>query len=514
MATLGELWAGLFPAAVSTAPPDRPRLDREIAWVRVLKARVPAFEALDPGDVAIVPASALAVVAPSDTETTALAEATAAAGVAALLLVPGEGDDRALAALGDAAALTGVPAFRLDRTDPVQLERSVIGFLVNRRAELEHQAGLLEATLEEMALHHADLPALVAAVAGFLGRAVALEGPDGALVAIHVPPDAAGSAAAAGAYLGPARTAALRLQLPVPSEAEAGERPGPRRPAGGRLVLPGDHPATELERTVAARIARLLALELARAEAIRQAADQARRGEKLPADGPPWVMLLARQVSPGSRPPLEEREAVRARLRQLAPARRLGLRGDADSVEVRIVLAGSPVGAAAPTEPGAGPRVDSEPTVQRIADLLGRPVAVSRPFVDPLGRPAAEAEARTTLEAIEALPDPPRVARGDRLPAYRLMASLQSLPEGSRHARALLEPLLAGTAEARRERLATLRAILEQPGFAEAAAALGVHRNTLAYRIRRIEALTGWHLADPEVRLPLAVAVRLVQSEQ
>ena len=66
----------------------------------------------------------------------------------------------------------------------------------------------------------------------------------------------------------------------------------------------------------------------------------------------------------------------------------------------------------------------------------------------------------------------------------------------------------------RDEHLATLRAVLDHPGIAEAAAALGVHRNTVAYRVRRIEALTGWRLSDPDLRLPLALALRLVQSEQ
>jgi PucR family transcriptional regulator, purine catabolism regulatory protein len=61
--------------------------------------------------------------------------------------------------------------------------------------------------------------------------------------------------------------------------------------------------------------------------------------------------------------------------------------------------------------------------------------------------------------------------------------------------------------------LATLRAVLDQPGLAEAAVSLGVHRNTVAYRVRRIEEATGWRLADPELRLPLALALRLVQDE-
>ena len=78
----------------------------------------------------------------------------------------------------------------------------------------------------------------------------------------------------------------------------------------------------------------------------------------------------------------------------------------------------------------------------------------------------------------------------------------------------MLEPLLDARPDVRRERLETLRALLAHGGVGEAAAALGVHRNTVAYRVRRIEAATGWRLADPELRLPLAVAVGLVQEDQ
>jgi purine catabolism regulator len=180
----------------------------------------------------------------------------------------------------------------------------------------------------------------------------------------------------------------------------------------------------------------------------------------------------------------------------------MALRGDADSLELRAVLA---VDAA---DPGAAA------LAERIASSVGRTVAISRPFAAPIDRPTAEAEARATLEAAESLSERPAVARAERLPAYRLLGNLHNVPDGPRLARALLEPLLAGRADVRREHLATLRAVLDHQGLAEAAAALSVHRNTVAYRIRRIEALTGWHLADPELRLPLAVALRLVQQDQ
>ena len=95
-----------------------------------------------------------------------------------------------------------------------------------------------------------------------------------------------------------------------------------------------------------------------------------------------------------------------------------------------------------------------------------------------------------------------------------MLGALHNLPDGGRLAIALLEPILAARADVRREWLATLRAVLDRGGVNEAAGALGVHRNTIAYRVRRIEAVTGWRLSDPELRLPLSIAVRFVQEEQ
>lgn len=502
MATLDELRLAIAPAARleppaagsagATAGEPAPI---DLAWVRLMKTRVPAFDALEPGDVAILPASAVAGVAPDEGAQRELVAAAVRAGVAGLLLVDGEDGPATLDGVAAAARSAGVAVLRLAAVDPAAVERSVIGFLVNHRAELERQATLLESRLEEVALDGGGFTGMAAAIAAWLGRAVAIEGPRGDALAVHAPPGVPDAVAAVAAFHGRRRAAALRVPLPA-----AGG-------SAGALALLGERPASELERVATARIAGLLALQLAREEAVGRARESARR-DQLPPAGPPWVVLVARQDvpggpgAPGGPEPIDRREATRRGLRLLAPARRMTLRGDAESLELRVVAAveaGDPQG----TE-----------LARRIGGYLGRLVAVSRPFDAPPGRPAAEAEARATLEAAEALAEPPAVARADRLPAYRLLGNLHSLPDGPRQARALLAPLLAGRPDVRRERLATLRAVLEQPGLAEAAAALGVHRNTVAYRVRRIEASTGWRLADPELRLPLALALRLVQIEQ
>ena len=501
MATLHDLLDAVLPGAASIgAAVPEPAQAQPLGWVRVLRARVPALDVLEAGDLVIVPASTLPVVAPADADARDLVETLARSGAAALLLVPGVAADvpgavaapsSPFAPFGPVAIEAGIPAFVVDGSDPAALERRVIGYLVDRRGELERQASALESDLARLAMAGGGLDALAAAIGTFLRRAVALEGRRSDALAVHAPPDVADAAAAVTAYL--SRPAVSGQRVPLPGA------PGDPSPAGW-LVLLGERPVSDLDSIAAERVAPLLSLELLLEAQVRRARDEAGRGDMLPSDGPPWVVLFARQSEPADGGPT--REEVRSELRFRFAARRLALRGTSESLELRAVAAPE-----ASDPDGLG-------IAGRVAEFLGRSVAVSRPFLEPSDRPAAEASARATLEAVERLPEPPRVARADRLPAYRLLAALGNLPDDRIQASALLEPLLSGRPASVSERLATLRAVLDHGGAGEAAAALGIHRNTLAYRVRNLERRTGWDLADPELRLALSVAVRIVQSAQ
>ncbi len=231
MTDLGTLAAELLPGAswVGVEAPrggDPAGADpRQIAWVRVMRARVPAFDALDPGDLVVAPASALAVVAPGEAELRSLVAALAAVPVSGVLLVDGDAGAAGSPALdAAAAALTaaGLPGLRLPRTDPAMLERSVVGFIVARGAELERQAALLEAELRRRALEGSGAAALIGVVASFLGRAVALEAGRGEPVLVHAPPEAPSAAADAARNQAPARDrAAVALPGSQPSAAGA-----------------------------------------------------------------------------------------------------------------------------------------------------------------------------------------------------------------------------------------------------------------------------------------------------
>ena len=470
-----------------------------ITWVRVMRGRGPAFDALEPGDLVIAPAPALAAVAPGRAELDELAASLAAVPISGVLLPDGTQD------IARAIAGAGVPVVVIARSDPTTLERSVVGYILARSAELERQAAMLEAELRRRALDGAGAAGLLATVAGFLGRALALEGGRGEAIAVHVPAHVPGAAADAATYQVGSRPGrrsrldaeAIHLRVPMPAA----------HGVAGAIVLLGAGPPSELATVTLPRVAGLLALELAREEAVRGAADRARRQEPMPSAGPPWVVALARQREPGGQDDQpqarEAREQTRRALRLLAPARRMSLRGDADSIEVRAVLAVDEAGGADPEGRTAGAAV---------ARLLGRVVALSRPFEQASDRPAAEAEARATLEAAERLPSPGNVVVASLLAAYRMLGGLHQVGDGPRLARSVLEPLLDSRPDVRREHLATLREYLERGGLGEAATALGIHRNTATYRLRRIEALTGWDLSDPDLRLALLLALRLVQD--
>ncbi len=504
MPSLRELWRSVFPQARPFAGVGQ-ALDRPVAWVRVLKARVPAFDALEAEDLAIVQQQTLEQLRALGVEPVSIVEAVAgAAGCGVLLVGQAPAGSAEARQMLERAAARGLAGFLLGQGDVVALERSAIGYIVTGQAELERRVAELESELERGALAGVGMGGLAATIGRFLGRPVAIEAAGGEILAVHAPPDAAADAHLVTEYLQRRRGAVLRLPLPLSADAQARAAQPP--PA---LVLLGSAPASELDTLAGRRATGLLALELTRGGAV---TSQPGMTERLPAAGPPWVLVVARQLDEARPTTFEQRARLRQELQRSEAPNRLMLRGDASSLELRMVIA-----------PGADDP-DGYAMAVRLARRLERPVAISRPFGEAAERAALEAQARLTLEAIEALPAAERellatgvgviVGRAELAAAYRLMGSVQALPEGLRHARTLLAPLLSGRARRDERLLATLRAVLDHPGLAEAAAALGIHRNTLTYRVGRIEQLTGWRLADPGLRFSLSLAVRLVQNAQ
>jgi PucR family transcriptional regulator, purine catabolism regulatory protein len=107
--------------------------------------------------------------------------------------------------------------------------------------------------------------------------------------------------------------------------------------------------------------------------------------------------------------------------------------------------------------------------------------------------------------------DSPSALHFARLGALRLIFHLADNPELRAFQRDVLGPLEVSDATRRSEFVRTLDAFLRAGGnHMRAARDLNVHRNTLIYRLERIqELLGGINLEDPEARLNLQLALKI-----
>ena len=222
---------------------------------------------------------------------------------------------------------------------------------------MERRAAELEAELGGLALAGADLAAQVAVVSTALGRAMAIEGP---------------------ARRGRRRARARRCRRR--------RRPRPRTsPIDGRSCRERRSLAVARVPSLRARWSSSASHQRRTSSAWRRPASWPswrsssivadarawptpadRRAAALPGDGPPWVVLMARQLVAGEPTELEDRERLRERIARLAPARRLRLRGDAGSLELRAVAAATSADPLGLAMAGAGRRA-AAPDGRRLA---------------------------------------------------------------------------------------------------------------------------------------------------
>jgi PucR C-terminal helix-turn-helix domain/GGDEF-like domain len=145
------------------------------------------------------------------------------------------------------------------------------------------------------------------------------------------------------------------------------------------------------------------------------------------------------------------------------------------------------------------PRTGIDALCGYLLELSAGPVGVSTPYPTLDRTPAALRQARLALAAAAPVADR---AGGDRLVRYErapIQILLASAPDAAGAvAQAVLGPVLALPAAERDTLLGTLRTWFEEHGATSAAATrLYVHRNTVRYRLRRVEELTGRSLAQP-----------------
>src|SRR2546430_1573241 len=95
-----------------------------------------------------------------------------------------------------------------------------------------------------------------------------------------------------------------------------------------------------------------------------------------------------------------------------------------------------------------------------------------------------------------------------------LLEALSADPQKAAYYKKLLKPLQRYDSEHNGDLVSTLAAYLRHGGNATRTAdALYLHRNSLRYRLARIQALTGLDPDDPDARLALQIAILVINQK-
>jgi PucR family transcriptional regulator, purine catabolism regulatory protein len=479
-------------------------LERPIRWAHVSELRDPT-RFLRGGEVLLTTGLGLRG-APAGQA--AYVEQLARADLAALGIGLGFAFKATPPAVLEAADRAGFPVFEVPFEVPfIAITEALFSRLVNEQYVLLQRAGTVQQTLSRLLVEGAGLDALLEAYARMTGTRALLLDERGEVMA---------AARGATAVLPPravwAEIQALRPEgneFSLSLSDEGGSRTllpvlvggGP----AGYLVLHRGARPEPFHQVVVHHLATAVALELAKAQAVARterrlvgdfldallegelSASEIRRRLRFLGLGasPAIAVLVARREDPDG----EEDAAVEA-LRLLVQDR-LSRRPAPYVLSVQDASVVALFEAADPAEARAAAGAVAEAVLAR---GLGARFGLGMPETDPRGLRRAYQEARFALEATgpATRPGDRRVATVADLGSHRLLLARQEDAALEAISRGLLDPLAGYDRRHHGDLVASLRSFLEHNGNWEAAArALGVHRHTLRYRIRRIAELTG-----------------------
>jgi PucR family transcriptional regulator, purine catabolism regulatory protein len=520
--TVDDVWHGALPKQselVAGSSGSR----REVVWCTALRARPPAFTPLRGGELLLINPQVLTAV---DARLTLarLLESLAGQAVAGAAVL-----GRVSPEARRVADAHGLPLFSLPPSTALdQVEQSVLRYIVDRRSELHERAQDLHRQLSELALAGRGLPALLARLHELTGVPVVLER--------ETSVDYVGSG-----RLSESTSAAIAAERPALEEwlrevpLSAFDPPVAVRPlvdGQARLVAPilvqgsiagfisllgSDGELGEMHRLAVGRAAHACAIELVRARAAHDARDEVdeelldvltagrpgshqaarerakRKGFDVDA---PYLVIAAEPAERGGAPRVRAAwERLLTTMRSSALVRERG-----DATLALVSLAGKRA-----LEPKA--LVEQ---LHRAARAAGGPVALGygavRTGTAEIASGAREAEQALTMG--RRLFGPDSATAFKNLGLYRLLYALQPLPE----LRGFRDDALGrlGAKDRRGVLLETLAAYLATNGSpTDAADRLHLHRNTVLYRLGRIEDLLGVDLRNAEVRLALHLALKI-----
>ena len=534
MITVKDVWRGALPADTDLLGGGA-GLERRVEWATALRTRPPAFESVKGGEMAFVPTKSIRLL-DERLDLTQVMQSFADKGGVAVAVV-GEVPASSIA-LADALLM---PLLRLPSSTHVsEVQQSVVRFILEQRTLLHERQQELHTQLTELALAGAGMPAIVDRLADITGKAVAWQDLDGTVR--H-----ASEGARAEAVLQALQADSVSVRRWAESVSVlASDPPVHEVKLGGsglaRLVSPVPvrdgigglisviAPETELDqvaRLAVARAASACAIELDRERAVRRARDEL-EGELVEA-------LLAGTYS--------SEEAMRERAERLGfdidgttavlVARAEVPGGDSGRVRHQLLRGGHgwlqrrATGALCTVRGGALAAVVPLPadgdaaTLQRLAtdlrmecagsvgsDQVSVGVGRSKPGIG--GVRASYREADQALTMGIRLFGGGRVVGFSDLGLYRLLYALQGHPELREFFDDQVRALLDYDRRTGAGLMRTLDAFFRCHGSpTEMAALLHLHRNTVLYRLRRIEEIGRLRLADPETRLNLHLCLRV-----
>ena len=532
MITVKDLWRGALPAGTELLG-GAAGLERQVDWATSLRTRPPAFEAIKGGEIAFIAVRSIRLLDERLDLTRVLDSFAEKGGVAAAVVGEVAADSIEL------ADRLMVPLLRLPEPSHLaDVQQATTRFILDQRTALHDRSQELQTELMEQALGGAGPVGIVERLSELLGLPAAWQDESGELrhAAGALPPGPGESpwiTEMAAVRRFAESTLVLAANPPVrefPVGAEGMARvvaPIPLRDGiGGFISVLGEEGALgQLTRLGCARAASACAIELDRERAVLAARDdlegefatalltgaysseasmleRARRvGASL---GGESLVMVVRTSSrgPGVEPQGWPGSGVRA-VQRWAQRREIPALVAAHQGAVAVII-GADV-----ADPA---RAAAELASDCRAAAGGGPVAVgigrSKPGLS--GIRASHREAEQALGMGLKLPGGATVVSFADLGLHRLLYSMAQHPELHEFYRDSIGALIAYDEKGGGELLRTLEAFFRCHGSpTETAHRLKLHRNTVLYRLRRIEEVGRLRLGDPDTRLNLQLCLRI-----
>lgn len=499
--TAREVWRLALPLGTLVAG-GAAGLERPVLWARTSSHLSTLFPGLGPDELALVDLQAARELNPSLT-LPRIVRALARLGVAGLALADRPDQEACLT-----ADELGIPLFHLPpQSDLTRTARAVIRLVTDRESQEEARGADLYLALTQAIAAGTPLEALTATLSDFTGHSIFLLEAGGAVrCAAHaVAPPPAGAAEG---------TAAGWLVVTAPISVNEAE-------IGAVRLVDREGTVDRFTEITAHQSAAALALALAKEQAVSQAR-QALQGTLLDAilanEGSEVLRARARGLGydldarqwalcTTVTPPTPTAQAALAewvrRARSLATSRGWQtLATTNDGLATLLLATASSFTDAAVWLQEL--RATWSPTNGALTIAAGEPA----PGLE--GLRATLEQAQNALSLAQRLFGPGGTHRHGELGIYRLLRHLQGVPDLDHFYTQTLAPLVAYDEEHDSELVPTLHEVLAQGGnVSRAAQNLHLHRNSLVYRLERIQQITGLDPTAPDDAFTLRLALLL-----